>query len=430
MKEKLSQLWALIKENRRVLVALGLTLIAAALYYFAWVIPQSYADSTHIGFEADRMDNHMWWASDARDYRDTGDYFFGNTEEESVLYRRPWFYPFIVGALRQFTPFDPDYSLWGLQLLFWFATIAFTFGAVLRATKRISLSIFASGIFWTHPSIIALTFHGMTEALNTLLLAIFAYLALRPRDANERWRENKDIWLIFLMSILLVTKPTYQLQLAILLLYVLVRSFKKWRLWQFWGKIALALIPVWMQLFLSWQILGYPIISDVADPTLKYWTVTRVYAKAEAPDTPLPEIATVVEGWTREEQLAYLLNNKKATFSVYFNNLVEEGLLADSYFIVNDDNSMNIAILTLNKWHFYLHLLMLPLMGYLLLFNHKGKWEAIWMIYLTFLIQILASGVSSDQGDRLIITALPLWIVAYATVISSQLSAFSSKERI
>ena len=420
MKAKTSQLWEKIKENRHMLVALALTFIAATVYYFAWAIPQTYADSTHIGFEAGRMDNNMWWASDARDYRDTGDNFFGNTDEETVLYRRPWLYPFIVGALRQFTPFDPDYSLWAVQFIMWLATAGFTLGAVFRATKKMGWAILATGLFWTHPSIIALTFHGMTEALNTFLVAFFAFVVLKPRDANEKWAENKNYWLIFLMSLLLVTKPTYQVQLAILLLYVLAISFKKWRVLRFWGKIALALIPLWIQLLLSWQILGSPIISDVAGPTLKYWTVTRVYAKVEDTTATLPEIAAIVEDWSREEEIAYLLNNKKATFSVYFNNLVEEGLLADSYVIIKKDNAMNRAIMTLNQWHFYLHTLMLPLMGYVLLLGDKRKWEVIWIIYLTFLIQTLASGVSSDQGDRLIITAMPLWIVAYVTVFNAQ----------
>ena len=416
---KINQLLKSIKENRHLLVALGITLTVATIYYFAWVIPQTYADSTHIGFEEGQMDNNMWWAADARDYKETGDFFFGNSET-TVLNRRPWLYPFIVGALRQFSPFDPDYSLWAVQFIMWLATAAFTFGGVLRATKRMPVAIFATGIFWTHPSIIVLTFHGMTETLNTLLLAIFAFVVLKPREANKKWAENKEYWLIFLMSLLLVIKPTYQIQLAILLIYILVKSFEKWRILRFWGKIALALIPLWIQIFLSWQILGAPLISDVAAPTLKYWTVTRVYAKAENTTLSLPEIATIVEDWTTEEEIVYLLNNKKAWLSVYFDNLVNEGLLADSYFIINADNPMNIAIRTLNKWHFYLHLLILPLMGYLLLFNYKGKWEAIWMIYLTFLIQILASGVSSDQGDRLIITAMPLWIVAYAFVLGSE----------
>ncbi len=414
MKEKMKKRWEKIKENRHLLVALGITLVVATFYYFAWAIPQTFAESTHIGFESGRMDNHIWWASDARDYRDTGDNFFGNTEEETVLNRRPWLYPLIVGALRNFTPFDPDYSLWALQFIFWLASIAFIFLAIIRATGKIWLALLATVLFWTHPSPIALTFHGMTEVFNILLLSILTFFLL-SRAGGEG--DNKDYWLIFLMSLLLVTKPTYQIQLAILLIYIVVKSFKKWRILRFWGKIALALIPLWIQLLLTWQILGYAIISDVAGVTLKYWTLTRVYAQAEGV-SDLREVASVVETWSREEDIAYLLNNKKVTFSVYANNLVKESLLADSYMIIAKDNPMDIAIMTLNKWHLYLHLFMLPLMLYLLFFNHKGKWEAIWILYLSFLIQTLATGVSADQGDRLMITGLPLWIVSYSFVLT------------
>lgn len=410
MKKKVAPLWKKIEENRHFLVALAITLVVAIFYYFAWAIPQTYAESTHIGFEEGRMDNHIWWASDARDYRDTGDNFFGNTEEETILYRRPWLYPLIVGAVRNFTPIDPDYSLWGLQLIFWLASIVFIFLAIIRATGKIWLALLATVVFWTHPSPIALTFHGMTEVFNILLLSILAFFVFSKN-------KQKDYWLIFLMSLLLVTKPTYQVQLVILLLYIIIKSFKKWQTVRFWGKIALALIPIWIQLLLTWQILGYAIISDVAGVTLKYWTLTRVYARAEGVSN-LPEVATVVETWTREEELDYLLNNKKVTFSVYVNNLVKESLLADSYIIIDKDNSMDIVIMTLNKWHLYLHLLMLPLMGYMLIFNRKGKWEAIWILYLTLLIQTLATGVSSDQGDRLMITGLPLWIVSYSFVFT------------
>ncbi len=422
MKNKIAQLWEKIKENRRILVGLGLTLVAATVYYFAWAIPQTYADSTHIGFEPGRMDNHMWWASDARDYQQTGDFLFGNSETH-VLNRRPWLYPFFVGSLRAITPVDPDISLWAVQFMLWLLTTTFIFLAAERATRKIPLAILASALFWTHPSPIALTFHGMSENLNTLLLAIFVYFLF-----TRYGEENAEYWLIFLFSLLLVTKPTYQLQLGIFLLYLLIKSFGKWRIWKFWGKIVLALLPLWIQFFITWQVVGTPMVSDVAGHTLKYWMVTRVYAKAEALDTPLPEIATAIENWTSEEEIAYLLDHKQATLATYFSNLVQDGLLADSYVIIDKENTMNIAIMTLNKWHLYFHLLMLPLVGYLLLFNTKGKWQVLWIIYLTFLIQTLASGVSADQGDRLIITGLPLWIVSYAFVFPKLGLLSESKE--
>ena len=399
-----------IKANRHFLVALGITLLVATLYYFSWAIPQTFADSTHIGFNLEKMDNNMWWSSDARDYRDTGDFFFGRSDAP-VLNRRPWLYPLVVGTLRTVTPFNPDLSLWALQFLFWLLAIALIFAALFRATGKIWLAILATALFWTHPSPIVQTFHGMTETLNILLLSVLAYFLF----AYSAEKENRNYWIIFILSILLVTKPTYQLQLALFLLYFLATSLKKWRSWRFWGKIALALIPLWIQFLLTWQVLGYATISDVGGHTLKYWTLTRVYSRAEGIDD-LHEIATIVEDWTTEQEVAYLLNHKQMTLTTYVTNIVQEGLIADSYFIVRDDNPMDIAIQTLNKGYFFLHLLMLPLMLYLLAFKRKGKWEAVWILYLSFLVQVAASGVSADQGDRLIITALPLWIISYAFV--------------
>jgi hypothetical protein len=413
MKNRLQQCLAEIKTHRHLWVALAITLVVATVYYFAWSIPQTFAESTHIGFNMEKMDNNMWWSFDARDYRDTGDFFFGRSDSP-VLNRRPWLYPLVVGTLRTITPFDPDLSLWALQFTFWLLTISLIFLTLVRATGKIWLALLATAVFWTHPSPIVMTFHGMTETLNILLLSVLAYYLF----SSAAQKENRNYWVIFLFSLLLATKPTYQLQLAVFLLYVLFVSLKKWRLWRFWGKIALALLPLWIQFFITWQVLGYATVSDVGGHTLKYWTLTRVYARAEGMDD-LRQIADIVEDWTTEQEIAYLLNHKQLTLTTYIANIVDEGLIADSYFIVRDDNPMNIAIQTLNKGYFYLHLLMTPLMLYLLFFYRKGKWEAIWILYLSFAIQIAASGVSADQGDRLMITALPLWILSYAFVFAN-----------
>ncbi len=410
MKTRREKILSAIKTHRRELAALGITLFVASVYYFSWSIPQTFAESTHIGFNIDKMDNNMWWSYDARDYRDTGDFFFGRSDSP-VLNRRPWLYPLVVGALRTITPFHPDVSLWALQFIFWLLSVILIFLAAQRATRKTWIAVLAAAVFWTHPSPIVMTFHGMTETLNILLLSILAYFLFTVSAKNK----NKNYWIIFLLSLLLATKPTYQLQLAFFLIYFLAISIKKWRLWRFWGKLALALLPLWIQLFITWQVLGYATISDVGGHTLKYWTLTRVYSRVEGIDD-LHAIAPIVEDWTTEQEIAYLLNHKQLTLTTYITNIVQEGLIADSYFIVRDDNQMNIAIQTLNKGYFYLHLLMAPLMLYLLLFNRKGRWEAVRILYLSFLIQIAASGVSADQGDRLMITALPLWILSYVFV--------------
>jgi len=69
---------------------------------------------------------------------------------------------------------------------------------------------------------------------------------------------------------------------------------------------------------------------------------------------------------------------------------------------------------TANAIASYLHLLMLPLIIYYLASaKHWENRETIALLYFCFVIQILTTGISTGQEDRLIVTALPLWIVAY-----------------
>ena len=71
----------------------------------------------------------------------------------------------------------------------------------------------------------------------------------------------------------------------------------------------------------------------------------------------------------------------------------------------------------------FVHLVMLPLVGYYLLSNRTSRHkETLALIYLTFLLQTLVTGISTGQEDRLIITGVPLWIFTYLVVVQGLLS--------
>jgi len=80
---------------------------------------------------------------------------------------------------------------------------------------------------------------------------------------------------------------------------------------------------------------------------------------------------------------------------------------------------MDTAARAVNAGDFALHLLVLPLMVYALVFTRGRVRETLLLLYLFALIQILVSGISSNQGDRLIVTAMPLWIPAYAFLLKN-----------
>jgi uncharacterized membrane protein len=92
--------------------------------------------------------------------------------------------------------------------------------------------------------------------------------------------------------------------------------------------------------------------------------------------------------------------------------------LTGSFFALGAGNRLKEFSINMNTFAAYLHLLMLPLvLYYLLSTKYKHHKEIIALLYLCFVLQWLTSGISTGQEDRLMITALPLWIVAYLLVL-------------
>jgi hypothetical protein len=81
-------------------------------------------------------------------------------------------------------------------------------------------------------------------------------------------------------------------------------------------------------------------------------------------------------------------------------------------------NRMDGFAIALNAFTTYLHLFMLPFVAYYLLSpRYSPNKQSIALLYLCFVIQWLTSGISTGQEDRLLMTAIPLWSVAYLLVI-------------
>jgi len=380
--------------------------ILSILYYFSWAFTQPLIPNTHAGME--RIEKNMWWADDARQYRATGDWIFGKTQE-TYIESRPWGYPFFVGFFRAVFPRHAEKIIWFLQFLLWLASVELLALAVYRLTGKIWLTLLSSTLFWIHPSPIAMTFHGLTETLNIFLLTVFVLLVLQKG-------ETKTYQALFVLALLVVVKPTYQIQLALLILYFLFTRLNP-RKGKTWGMLALVLLPIWIQFLFSGIGTGRPTLSDIGKITLRDYFVTWTYAHAKNMDGRAAN--AIVRQWTLSEQLTFLKKNKRAALYTYFDDLIPRGLLADSWLIQGENNPMDTAARAVNAGDFALHLLVLPLMVYALVFTRGRVRETLLLLYLFALIQILVSGISSNQGDRLIVTAMPLWIPAYAFLLKN-----------
>lgn len=396
------------------LLGLLLVLLVAVVYYAQWSLYLSEVVDSKVNIYAPQK--YFWWADDSRDYRATGDWLFGRSEE-TFIELRPWLYPLWVGFFRAALGPNAETALWISQVLMWLASIAFLYLAIYNSARRPVLAVLGSALFFSHPSPLVLTFHGLTETLNLLLLAILLWLL--TTDGKGKW-----FYALLLLSLLTVTKPTYQIQLALFSLYFIFKNIElpkqgrdsrppKLKLA---GLVALALIPVWIQLAISLAYNGRLRLSDIGPYTFKNFFVAVVHSHTEG--LPWRESLAVIEDWGLEEQFGYLSSHPRQTINTYRDNLLDRNLWIGSFFLIGEGNRMAGFGQSFNALALYAHLIMLPLTLYFLLSpRYRGRKELPAIVYAIFLIQTLVTGISTGQEDRLIITGLPLWIFTYLTVL-------------
>jgi hypothetical protein len=234
--------------------------------------------------------------------------------------------------------------------------------------------------------------------------------------------KDRIYYALLLLALAVVTKPIYLLFLILLVIYIVVRykpsslvDKDHARLRQF-GLIALILLPIWIQLLLSFAATGKPGLSGIGSYTFRNYLVADVYLRTEGTEwRPTTEL---IKDWDTRQQLTYLWDHQRMTLLTIRSHLIDENLWVGSFFTLGEGNRMKDFAFDLNAASAYLHLLMLPLVLYYLLSKrYQENKEIIAILYVCFALQFLTSGISAGQEDRLMITALPLWIVAYLSVI-------------
>lgn len=393
-------------QQKDILLGLLIVLIVAVLYYFQWAFYLTGLEGSKVN--VDQPERYFWWANDSRSYRAAGEWLFGR-EITNAIGERPWLYPFILGLARTFFGGNAEGVLWVSQFLMWLASGLFIYLALQNGTKSTILSMIGAGIFYSHPSPLILTFHGMTESLNILLIAIFCWVLTTEKD-------NRYYLAILLITLATVTKPIYLLFLILLIIYVVVMYKQTPTLRQI-GIVALLLIPIWIQLILSTLAIGKPTISTIGAYTFKNYLVADVHLHVEGLEWR--ESMKAIENWDLRQQLTYLWNHQRETALAYRRHIIDSNLWTGSFFTLGEGNRLAGFARTANAIAAYVHLLMLPIVIYYLVSSkYQDNKETVALLYICFVIQVLTSGISTGQEDRLIITALPLWIVAYMLTLA------------
>lgn len=407
MKVSFLQKWMarLTAEQKDILLGLAIVLVFAVVYYFQWAIYLTDVPDSKVNI--DQPERFFWWANDSGTYRDAGEWIFGREENTTISYR-PWLYPLWIGLARTLFGTGAESVLWISQFLMWLASGALIYLAIHNATRSTLLALLGAAFFYFHPSPLILTFHGMTETLNILLISLFAWV-LTTRRINRLYSA------ILLVALATVTKPIYLLFLGLLVIFALLQDKAIPRRKQI-AWIALLLLPIWIQLLLSYSVSGRFTISSIGGYTFKNYLVADVYMHAEG--TEWRPTMALIEDWDVPQQLEYLWQHKRGTLVVIRNHLVDANLWTGSFFTLGEGNRMDGFAIAVNAVTSYLHLLMAPfVIYYLLASRYMENKQTIALLYSCLIIQWLTSGISTGQEDRLMMTAIPLWIVTYLLVL-------------
>jgi hypothetical protein len=425
MKKFFSRKWIQNLTDQQKDATLGLfsILIVAIIYYFQWAYYLTGLEDSKVNI--DQPARYFWWANDSRSYQNVGDWLFGRTNSGSIEYR-PWLYPFMLGLARMLFAEGAESVLWISQFLMWLGSGILIYLSLQNTTRSTILAIVGAGFFFSHPSPLILTFHGMTETLNILLISAFCWVLTTTM-------QYRIYYALLLIALATVTKPIYLLFLILLVIYILVRYKRSGAMdnqiskFRQVGLLALLLLPIWIQLLLSFVSTGKPTISNIGGYTFKNYLVADVYLRTEG--TEWRETMALIEAWNLRQQLTYLWDHQRMTLLTIRSHLIDSNLLTGSFFTLGDGNRMKEFAINMNAVAAYIHLLMLPLVLYYLLSSkYMENMETIALLYLCFVLQFLTSGISTGQEDRLLITSLPLWIVAYLSVLNGIMTTRTASE--
>jgi len=376
--------------------ALVLTLNALALIVFFFVALRY--DYLH----ADNIGRLMFSTPDTWKYRAIADWLSGKTSTFSPSLVLPFLYPLFLGSVWQIT--GSPYVFWAVQFCLWIAAINLTATAAYRFTKRNMMMAIAFCIMMMNLSAIVLTFYALPEIVVIFLWSVFLYLlsGTNLRDPEPRYA----FWLTFLLSLLAITKPVFQLHLALLVTYVFYRSIRRYKTILL---VVLALSPVALQIGVNANLYGVVGISNLSEATAKWYILSQVYAARNT--ISLQDARNAVKDYDSMRIAGYLIQDPASSLSAYLRNLGENltGALDSLEFYPKP----YVFTRWTNIGYLVVQIIFLPVIVYIFFAKKSLRALAIKLMYLFSSLTVFTSAISFNEGDRLVLSALPLWISIY-----------------
>lgn len=365
----------------------------------------------------------MFSTPDSQEYLNVSNEIF-NFSVTELSDKRPFLYPLLI--MLSYKPMGV-FGLWGLQFLFWLVSINLIYLSVKRITGNRKISLTASLIIALNLSYLALTLHGLTEVTTIFLLSLLIFFISFNID-----KKHTLFFLhvcLLLVSLLTVVKPLFFIP-AILVLFVILPIFYLKQYIsrpQYLTWLVISIAPLFFQMTIMKAKHGSFSISNIGSTTFRAYILTQGLYKNNYSVLNKPsyyEVQKKALNLSSMEAASYILKNKTIFLNLYFNNIKENINASPTFLLFPKDFGHELFaryMKNVNRIYYYFHILFfLPVV--LSIFSVLRRKETEWLVlmvfssFLTYYI-LLSSGISFWQGDRLVISSLPIWIFLYSLVL-------------
>ncbi len=356
----------------------------------------------------------MFASVDARTYLDTGKYYLEGFDSPFAEIR-----PFLYSCFVYLTyTLGGTFLLWFFQFIFWLGTVILTWKTVLYFTKNKTLSAISVALILVNFSFAALTLHAITEVITAFVLSLAAYQF--SRNGSRLKSPGLAIQLIFLLVLLTVIKPVFEVPLYFVLLIVFpvfwarnVFKTRKYTLFFF-----MSLLPLVFQISVMKTQFQTFRVSRISNNTFTEY----LFAQGIERNEKISREDAVAKAYTMspEEKSEYLQKYIPDYFALLTGNMKGNitGIpLFLHYPYQYKKNSVTLYMEAVNKTVLIIHYvaIILLIINSIILIKNKNYSQLVLILTLSGLIlyYLTTSGISFWQGDRLVISVLPLWAILY-----------------
>lgn len=367
---------------------------------------------------ASALPQALYSPTDAQQYRAYGEYLTGAGGYASDT--RPYLYPLLV---RLFDMAGGVFGVWMIQAALHVCSGLLLFSAIRQTSKTLFGWLMVWFFYALHPSLAVHTLYALTETVSVFLMAMFVYFITRKPHADALRRVKA----VAVLAVAVVVKPVYVYVFAAALVWLIWRERKfllRRRAAVIFG-FSLAVVLVQPVLMNVQQ--GSFFISRIGEITLREYYYRLLYARVEGIDFPLQEgpamadaarIDSAIHGATTGTVVKYALAHPlvaaKVGVEVVYSNIDSSSQLFKSFDGAKLTECWGYAM---RKASLYAHFLALAGLLFILF---RRKWRPFFpgfkAVSALLLYILLVAGISFWQGDRLVIFAVPLWVVIYAAV--------------